>query len=198
MDAQQFLLDMFTFMQSIFGLLAGVIALELAAFLLLARHITESRNPDDVGRAIFGYMMLTVGMLLMSLSAIPTLISVFGSAGFTVEIYFGLVLIFAIGGLLYLWHDYRVRELPADAVRLPKLIYHFFVKTIGQLSLVLAVLYFTMSLALQGTDTEGWWSMPLTILLYGLLLTFLTMEPAVAAKKSVVATSRPLVRGKKK
>jgi hypothetical protein len=194
MEAQQFLLDMYTFMQSIFGLLAGVVGVELLILLLLSGNLAGQKSPEDAGRAVFGYVMLTIGVLLMSLSAVPTLIAVFGDAGFTVEVYFGLVLIFAVGGLVYLWNDYRVRELPAEATRLPGVIYRCIMKTIGQLSLVLAVLYFTMALALQGTDTAGWWSMPLTILLYGLLLTFLTMEPSPKAAPA----KRIFGKGKKK
>src|SRR5690606_17325184 len=135
MEAQQFLLDMFSFMQSVFGLVAGVVVAEILALLLLARTIADTKNPDEAGKAVFGYTMLTVGVALMSISSVPTLIAVFGDAGFTVEVYFGLVLIFAVGGLLYLWHDYRLRELSTDAVRIPRLVYHFAMKAAGQLSL---------------------------------------------------------------
>jgi len=196
MEANQFLFDILAFVQNIFALLVGVVAVELLAFLLLARTMEQSGQPENVGRAIFGYTMLLVSVLLMALSAVPSLIAVFGGAGFTAEVYFSLVLVFATGGILFLWHDYRLRELPAEARRVPATIYHFTVKSMGQLSLVLSVLYLTLAIALDSTATAGWWSMPLTILLFGLFLIFMTLDMPRKAAKAAAAKPAPIRRKK--
>ncbi len=197
MEANQFLFDILTFMQTVFGLIIGVVVLQLAAFFLLARLIESSPKPHETGRAIFGYIMLAVGALLMCLSAITALMGILGQSSFNAEVYVGLVLIFTVGGLLYLWHDYRLREVPQECRRVPGIIYFFAMKAIGQLALVLSVLYFSLSFTLAGNQAERWWSMPLSIFLFGFFLTWLTGE-AAAKKAPVKAAVPPARKGRKK
>ncbi|MDD3897021.1 MAG: hypothetical protein PHU04_04265 [Candidatus Peribacteraceae bacterium] len=198
MEANQFLFDIFTFMQTVFGLILGVVALQLIAFFLLARLLESSPKPRETGRAIFGYIMLAIGALLMCVSAITALMGVLGQTNFNTEVYLGLVLIFTVGGLLYLWHDYRLREVPQECRRIPEIIYFFAMKAIGQLSLVLSVLYLSLSITLAGNQAERWWSMPLAIFLFGFFLTWLTGESAPRKTAVAAATSAKTARGKKR
>jgi len=198
MDAQQFFLDIFSFVQTMFGMILGVIVLQLVIFLFLARLLEESKNPFEEGGAIFSYIMLTVGAILMSISAIPATISILGGVTpFSAEIYFGLVLIFAVGGLLYLWNDHRLRETSDKAKRVPRVIFFYTVKGMGQLSLVLAGLYLVLSIVLQQGETGEIWGVPLTLAIYGGVLCILTEEPK---KKhlSLLPKKKKAVRKKKK
>lgn len=197
MEANQFLFDILTFMQTVFGLIIGVVVIQLLIFLLLAKAIGDSQNPREVGSAIFGYIMLAIGVILMSLSAITALMGLLGETTFNTEVYLSLVLVFAIGGLLYLWHDYRLREIPQKIKSVPETIYFFAIKTIGQLSLVLAILYLSLSITLTSGQPERWWSMPLSILIYGLFLTWITSETGSKAKKVTKAHSIKPVAKKK-
>jgi len=195
MEANQFLLEIFTFVQAIFSVILGVIVVQLFAYLMLARSIERSNSPLGLARAIFSYFMLAIGALLMSLSAIPTLIAALGQGGFSTPVYVSLVLIFITGGILFLWHDYQVRLLKEEVRHIPSIIYHYTIKTVGQLSLVLSVMYFTLTISLQSTDTPGWWSMPSAIFLYGLFLCWITGEKPTK-KKPVARTRKTPVRKK--
>jgi len=192
MEANQFLLEIFTFVQAIFSVILGVIVVQLFAFLLLARSIEHSEKPRELARAIFSYFMLAIGALLMSLSAIPTLIAALGQGGFSTQVYVSLVLVFVAGGILFLWHDYQARLLSEEVRHIPSLIYHYTIKTTGQLSLVLAVMYFTLTISLQSTDTSGWWSMPVAIFLYGLFLCWITGEKPTGKTSTARVSSTPL------
>ncbi len=198
MEANQFLLEIFAFVQTIFGLVIGVIIIQFLAFLFYSKLLEESDNPKEVAKAIFGYLMLTIGVLLMSLSVIPTLIAVLGGGGFTEEVYFSLVLVFAMGGLLYLWHDHRLQEVRKEAKRIPGIIYFYTIKAIGQLSLLLSILYLTLTITLQGTNVEGWWGMPLSIFLYGTFLSWLTMTKPPKKKVKTPVKKREMSKKKRK
>jgi hypothetical protein len=175
-------------MQTVFGLIIGVVIVQLLAFLLLAKMLSEAQNPRELGRAIFGYVMLGIGALLMSLSALTALMGILGETTFDTAVYVSLVLIFAVGGLLYLWHDYRLRETPQECKRVPGIIYFFAMKAIGQLALVLSVLYLSLSITLSDNQADRWWSMPLSIFLFGFFLTWLTGETAPVRIKMKAAT----------
>jgi len=197
MEANQFLLDILTFMQTVFSLVIGVVVVQLIAFFLLARLINESPKPQETGRAIFGHMMLAVGALLMCLSAITALMGILGQNTFTTEVYLGLVLIFTAGGLLYLWHDYRLREVSQECKRVPGIIYFFTMKAIGQLALVLSVLYLALSVTLGDNQADRWWSMPLAVFLFGFFLTWLTGEAAPKRTPVKAAAAKGKKNGKK-
>jgi len=187
METNQFLLEIFTFVRSIFSVILGAIAIQLLVFLFLAPSLERSSNAKTMAQAIFSFFMLAIGITMMSLSAIPTLIATLGQGGFPMEIYLGLVLIFSAGGLICLWHEYRLRNMDASIKRIPQLIFQYTIATVGQLSLVLAVLYLALALTLQNTTTEGWWSMPLSLFIYGLFLCGITQRTCKTAPVSVRA-----------
>jgi len=169
-----FLFEISEIVKSVFGLVFAVIVLQLIVFLLLVKPMSESKSPTKFGKAIFSYVMMTIGVILMSLSAIPTTISVLSSTAFNPEVYLSLLLVFAMGGLMFLWNDYRLREIDEKTKAIPGVMYFFVMKAIGQLSLVLAVLYLTLTIVLGDIGTPGWWSIPLTIALYGIVMSVLT------------------------
>ena len=174
MQATQFLFEISEIVKSVFGLVIGVIVLQLIIFMFLVKPMSDSKNPTLFGKAIFSYFMMTIGVLIMSLSAIPTAISVLSSTSFNPEVYLSLLIVFAMGGLMFLWNDYRLREIDEKFRQIPSILYFFTIKAIGQLSFILAILYMTMTIALGDVGTPGWWSIPLTIALYGIVMSVLT------------------------
>ena len=183
MDPQQFFLEIFAFVHSLFGLVLGVVVVQLVIFLLLSKLLEDSKNPQNEGGAILGYTMLAVATVLMSVSAILATISIMGGTlTFASSTYFALVLIFAVGGLLYLWNDHRLHEIPESAKKVPRVIFFYSIKAIGQLSIVLSALYLCTSIVLQNAITREFWSIPITLLLYGSVLCILTKQEAPKKK----------------
>ncbi len=146
-------------------------------FFFLPKALSSSASPGKVAQAFFGYTMEAVGVVLMSVSAINTLIAVLDSAAYSAESYLSLVLIFATGGILFLWSDQQVRSIEDIHRVIPGLIFSFALKIVGYLAVVFACLSIAWAIALGVILVPGWWISPLVLLGYGLLLTWLTAGP---------------------
>lgn len=177
MQPEQLLQELFGFANTLYGVAKPIIILQLLAFLLIPQ-ILQSRNPKEVGHAIFCYLMEGLGLLLMSVGSIPTFIAAFSPSGLHPEVYLGLLLVFATGGILFLWHDQQIREMDAEVKAIPAAIYFYTIKTVGYLCVVFAALGIALSITLGAVSTAGWWTAPIVVLLYGCILCWFTsLEP---------------------
>lgn len=123
----------------------------------------------NTAQAMYCTIMMSIGVLLMTISAIPTVTSVLAGESYASETYLGLLIVFAAGGSIFLWHDHWIRTLDPASRLVPSLIFLFTVKTIGTLITLLAGLSVILTLTLGGAE-YGWWIMPLTLFLYGAVL----------------------------
>ena len=177
MQPDQLLQELFGFANTLYGVAKPIIILQLLAFLLIPK-LLDHRNPRDVGQAIFCYLMEGLGLLLMSVGSIPTFIAAFSPRGLQAEVYLGVLLVFATGGLLFLWHDQQIREMDEEVKAIPGAIYFFTIKTIGFLCAVFAALGIALSITLGAVSQAGWWTAPVVVLLYGCILCWFTsLEP---------------------
>ena len=164
----------------LYGVLVPIVLVQLFALLCMPSLLSAPAKARSVVDAIHCYILQGLGILLMSLGALPTVYSVLGGVAYPSNSYFGLLLVFAAGGALFLWQDQRSRDLDPAAKSVPAAIFFGVVRLIGQAALMLSLISILLSLTLEATDMPGWWVMPVLVALYGLLLTWSTKSPHTA------------------
>jgi len=148
-----------------------VIALALLYIPSMMQHGAKARN---VGEAIYCYIMQTTGILLMTVGGLPTLYSVLTGRGFSAFAYIGLLAIFAIGGAVFLWHDYQTEQIDQASKAVPASIYFFTFKILGHLITIFSGLSIVLTLVLGSSAESEWWMIPTLMFFYGLLLAWCT------------------------
>lgn len=159
----------------VYGLLVPIVLVILFSFFLIASLISNNANPSRVAQAIFCFVMMGVGILLMTIAALPTVTSVLAGTSYASATYVGLLIVFATGGCIFLWHDHWVHSLDASSRLVPSLIFIYTVRVIGSLTGLLAGLSIVLTLVLGGAE-EGWWIMPVALALYGFVLYMSTRD----------------------
>ncbi len=179
-----------------------IMAIQLFALLAIPVMLRPGMRTLDVGRALFSYASQTVGILLMSLGGLPTLYSVLANEPLNTGTYTALLLIFAVGGLTYLWHDSALRHIDAAAKAVPRMIFACAWKFLG----LLVVLFTFLSLALRLSTggpipDQSWWIMHLALIFYGILLTYANIAPAPSSPvgfRSQAMAGQAVAKKKKK
>ncbi|MBU0458282.1 hypothetical protein KJ652_04430 [Patescibacteria group bacterium] len=192
----------------VYGLLVPLFIILLFAVFAIASLNNAGAKPKSVVKATYCYLMMGVGILLMTIAAIPTVSSVLANMSYASATYVGLLVVFAVGGSLFLFHDNMIRALDASSQVVPSLIYLYTIKIIGTLTAVLSGLSILLTLILGGAP-EGWWVTPLTMFLYGFVLYVSTREEDLVIpsffkcnlklpKKSTAAVASKPAKTKKK
>ena len=91
----------------------------------------------------------------------------------TPAVHLTLLLLFATGGILFLWVDQSVRHMNPDITRVPALLYTFALRTVVYVSIVLSALYLLLLSAFA--PTAGWWKAPSVLLAYSCLVAWLLL-----------------------
>jgi hypothetical protein len=163
----------------LYGVIVPLVLVQIIALLFVPSLLAAPAKARAVGDAIHCYFLQIFGVLLMTIGALPTVFSVLAGISYTGGTYFGLLLVFAVGGALFLWQDQRARFLDASARAVPAAIFLTMFKIIGQVILVLASLSFLLSITLGDTAVEGWWVMPVLMAIYGALIAWCTKSTPV-------------------
>jgi hypothetical protein len=160
--------------------------LPIFALLFIPSMLTPGARPAGIAKAIYCYVLLTFGIVLMTVSGLPAMYAVlekllFAQDRFTTEIYVALLLIFAAGGLTFLWHETIAATVDEPSRRVCAALFWFLFKMLGYLLMVIAGLSFFLTMLLvREPFTGAWWIMPLLLFLYGLLLSWVTRAPAMS------------------
>lgn len=169
---------MFGFVSVFYGILVPLLLLQSLTLLFIPSMMKNGAQPRKVGEAIFCYLMQSLGILLMTAGALPTLISVLAGVELAGATYFTLLVIFATGGILFLWHDNAVHTIDEASRAVPGAIFLYMFKIIGYAIVLLWVLSLITTLMTGIPEDAGWWIMPLVMILYGLLLAWCTRSDA--------------------
>lgn len=164
----------------LYGILIPLVLVQFFALLCIPSLLAAPMKARAVTDAIHCYALQGLGVLLMSLGALPTVYSVLAGISYPSGTYFGLLLVFAVGGALFLWQDLRTRHLDPVARAVPAAIFFSTVRLIGQSTFILALLSFMLSLTLDVTDIPGWWVMPVVVATFGGLLAWCTKSPTTS------------------
>ncbi len=153
----------------VYGLIVPLVLVVLFAFFFIASLLSPNARPVKIAQAVYCYLMMGFGILLMTIAALPTVTSVLAGTSYASATYVGLLVVFAAGGCIFLWHDNWAQALDANSRLVPSLIFLYTIKTIGSLTALLSALSIILTMVLGGAEA-GWWIMPVTLLLYGFVL----------------------------
>ncbi|PIR49406.1 hypothetical protein COU79_05045 [Candidatus Peregrinibacteria bacterium CG10_big_fil_rev_8_21_14_0_10_54_7] len=191
---------MFGFVSVFYGILVPLLLLQSLTLLFIPSMMKNGAQPRKVGEAIFCYLMQSLGILLMTAGALPTLVSVLAGVELAGTTYFTLLVIFAAGGILFLWHDNAVHAIDEAFRAVPGAIFLIMFKIIGYAIVLLWVLSLITTLMNGIPEDAGWWIMPLVMILYGLLLAWCTRSDAGSNQsvfQSITVNSSSLQPAKK-
>lgn len=161
-----------------YGPMLPVLVILLFALLALPALLKPGARAEAVGAAAYSYMAQMLGVLLMTAGALPALYAVFAAQPLSESTYLGLILVFAAGGGLFLWHDMRLRAIDAVSRSVPGTIFFITWKFIALLTTVLAGISFILTIIQDAPRAEYWWVGHLVMLLYGLTLCWFTLSRA--------------------
>lgn len=154
--------------------------------------------------------MQALGVLLLTFGGLPAVYAVLEKLAtsydrFTTEMYVALLIVFAAGGITYLWHETVAARIDQPSKRVPAAIFHILWKAGGYLFLLGSVLYFFLTMLLARESFVGtWWILPTILFFYGILLSWLTRDinpPPLkfhSAPTSMAGRKEPTKRHKKK
>ena len=200
---------MFSAVGLFYGVLVPLVLVQLFAFLYIASLLRGNGTVPGVGRAVYCYFAQSLGIVLMTVSALPALHGVLSGEQYIPHTYLALLFGFAFGGLSFLWHDMLVRDVDPASRAVPGTIHFYLWKLIGFSALLLGTLSLMLRVIftqLVPTSTAGW-AMHGVIILYGLVLTWCTSSErddgtfhttAVAARPAPVAAAKPVAAEKPK
>ncbi|MBI3331769.1 hypothetical protein HYZ99_02305 [Candidatus Peregrinibacteria bacterium] len=175
-----------------YGLLLPLVILHIITLLFIPSVVLGGGGKVmSVGKAIYCYLLQAVGILLMTLGGLPAIYGVLARQPYESTTYLALLIVFASGGLTFLWHDHMARGIEGGARAVPHAIYLFTFKVMGYIMTLLSAMSLLLTLLL-GTQapTVDWWVMPTILLLYGLLLSWCTRSedkgPSVMPKPKMM------------
>lgn len=161
-----------------YAILLPLIVMQVMALIFIPSMMTVGSKALHVGKAVFCYLMQGLGVMLMSMSGLPAVYSVLVGAPLSGNMYLSLVLIFAIGGFVFLWHDHKVMHIDDASRMVPYALFFYTVKFIGALAIIGALLSLALTmLTMPRMVAPGFWILPTLFLLYGLILAACTKWP---------------------
>lgn len=178
----------------------GLLLMHLMVGLFLMNHLSGSTDPTHSAEAVFGYTAQAFGIVLMSIGGIPALYGVLAERSLPVVAYLGLLLVFAIGGLLFMWQDTALRSLPKASTIIPASLSHVLWRFVGLLVMTVSLLSFLLQLLVDTPTLErSFWALHLTGMFYGMLLLLATrpVQPPRSAISRLVQAAKPKPKRRK-
>src|SRR5262249_12264220 len=99
--------------------------------MLFVPSILHKGKPMEVGKAIYCYILQIIGIFLMSVSGLAALHGALGGQLRSSVEYLALLIVFAAGGVLFLWHEMMISSIDAASRAVPAAIYWFMVRLLG-------------------------------------------------------------------
>jgi len=182
-----------------YGIVLPVVSLVLFFLLCVPAFLRSSARPMDIARAAFHCLAQSVGIVFMIAGSLPALQVVISNQALNATSYMGLLIVFAIGGLLFLWNDVQLKHMSVASKEIPETLYFYAWKFIG----LIVVLFSGISIALTllfspMTFQTGQWMMHVILFFYGLLISFFTLTRPHITAPSAPARIVPSVASKKK
>jgi len=155
-----------------------VLFMQALALAFIPSMLNSGAPAKEVGRALYCYGMLAVGILLMTVSGVPALYSIIANVNPGATVYLGLLLVFAIGGLTFMVYEHASWSLDEASSAVPHALYFYTIKFIGALMVIASVLWLASTLLaanLYGTlPAMDFWQTPIIFMIYGILISACT------------------------
>lgn len=165
-----------------YALVVPVLVVQMVALAFIPSLLSPGARVREVGRAIYCYALMSVGILLMTVSGVPALYGILTNAELGSSIYLALILIFSIGGLTYLVYEHTSHALDEASSMVPHALYFYTLKFIGALMVILSTLSlsFTMLFSSASSIRPDFWVTPLIFMMYGIIVSACTTWPRQA------------------
>lgn len=150
------------------------------ALILIASTSAPGAKAGLVTLAAFHYIMQGIGIVLMTVGAIPTLVSVLGGPPYPGRVYMSLLWVFLVGGALFLWNEQCTQKIEHASLAVVHVLFVTTVKTVGYVVALFSGLAILIQIAL-GQFAPHWWVSPVVLLLYGILLYWSAKESEAAS-----------------
>lgn len=161
-----------------YAIVLPIVFVQIFAMAFIPSILCQGAKPLHVGKALFCYAMQGIGIALMTFSGLPAVYSVLMGAQLTGNVYLALVLVFAIGGLAFLWYEHKASHIDDASRVVPYTIFFYTIKFLGAAALITGLLVLALSMLLVGAfGSADLWITPLLILFYGILLSACTKWP---------------------
>jgi len=174
--------------------------LALFALILIANTQAQGAKTGKVALAAFHYLMQGVGVILMTIGALPTLVSVLGGPPYPGRVYMSLLWVFLVGGALFLWHEQCAQKIERASVIVVHSLFVTTVRTVGYIVALFSALSMLITVAL-GQYSAHWWVSPIVLFLFGSLLYWSAKESDAAEpafmNTTLHATHKAVKKGKK-
>ncbi len=154
-----------------------VFALLLFFLLCVPAFMRSSARPMDIARAAFHCLAQSVGIVFMVAGSLPALQVVIMGQALNPTTYMALLLVFAVGGLLFLWNEVQLKEMSVASKEIPETLYFYTWKFIGLVAVLVSGLSMALNLLLMPeTFMDGSWMAHVILFFYGMLITFFTLS----------------------
>ncbi len=166
-----------------YAIMLPLASLVLFFLLCVPAFMRSNARPMDIARAAFHCLAQSVGIVFMIAGSLPALQVVISNQSLGSTAYMGLLTVFAVGGLLFLWNDVQLKAMSVASKEIPETLYFYTWKFIG----LLIVLYSGISLVLNllftpGSFMGGGWMMHVILFFYGMMISFFTLtRPHITA-----------------
>ncbi len=152
------------------------------AIALIPCLFSQGAKVGAVIKALYCYLMQSVGAALMTAGALPAVYGVLekfsiGVERFSAEMYLALLIVFSCGGILFLWHEQIAERIDDASRRVPALLFWYTFKALGMVLFLVGLLSTVVTMLLTRPLAGTWWLSPVVILLYGALLSWCTRWP---------------------
>jgi len=184
-----------------YAIVLPLITLALLFLLCVPAFMRSSARPMDIARAAFHCLAQSVGIVFMIAGSLPALQVVISNQALNATMYMGLLTVFAVGGLLFLWNEVQLKEMGVAAKEIPETLYFYTWKFIGLIVVLVSGISLMLNLLFSPQDfLSGGWMSHVIMFFYGMLISFFTLtRPHItaAAPARIVPTAAKKKAGKK-
>ena len=177
------------------------------AVALIPCMLSPGARVGSAAKALYCVVLQVVGVAMMTAGALPALSGVLekfitGAEQFGAQAYLYLLILFSVGGVIFLWHEQMAERVDDASRRVPTLLLWYTFKIIGALLMLFGLLSLLFTILQMQQQPGAWWITPLVTVLYGLLLSWCTKTPTESAGFRLLPlhgnSLKPAGRGKRK
>jgi len=178
----------------LYGSLTAVILSLAFCALLIASLMPSGVKPEAAGKALYCAIMEGVGALLMTMGGLPAALSVLAGTALPRNSYLAMLIVFAIGGWAFLWHENMMHAIDPLSKAVPAMLLRYTFKLVGFSCVLLSLIaILIIVLFAAGPLAAGWWVGPCVLLAYGLFLSWCTH---FTSSKPIAFHSAPMAPAK--
>ena len=151
----------------------------ILALLLIPSLLAEGAKPTETAHALYRYILQGIGAVLMTLSGLPALYGVLTNRALPQNGYLALLIVFAFGGIVYLWNEGKTERIAPASRLVPSLIFRYAFKFIAFVAMAMAVTSLLTTLLFSSWPfPDSWFGSPLVFFCYSCFLLWCTHFPA--------------------